>query len=245
MRWDALLLDLDGTLLDLDGNEFLDAYCRVVADGMAPVADPSHFLEVLMSAAIPVMVDPHPGQRNRDVLWEALARSLEVPRDCLEAQYRDVLAGDLSRIAPGGGPRDGARELVTTARSLGLKLAIATMPIYPLAVVRERLRRGRLDTVPWDVVATDEFQAVKPHPDYFLELAKRLAVNPERCLVVGDDYFQDIPARRVGMATFYVGPPLGSLDVGPRGTLRDLVRILAEDARQERDSAFEYQDDGG
>jgi FMN phosphatase YigB (HAD superfamily) len=224
--WDALLLDLDGTLLDLDGDAFLESYTEVVADAMTPVVERQVFLDTIMSAVIPVMVTPHPGERNRDVLWNGLAHALNTPREFLEARLEALLSGDLSRIHPGGAPRPGARELIYRARARGIKLAVATMPIYPLAVVKERLRRAGLAEFAWDLVATDGLHAVKPHPEYFLELCGLLGADPERCLMVGDDYFQDIAARSAGLATYYVGPPLRGIDPGWSGTLLELAETL-------------------
>jgi FMN phosphatase YigB (HAD superfamily) len=227
----ALLLDLDGTLLDLDGNDFLDDYTRAVAAWMAPLVPPERFESVLLEAAIPVMVQSHPDRSNRDVLWEALGRALDIPPARLWSHFEGFLATDLSRIHPGGAARPGAHRLVAAARRRGLKLAVATMPIYPRVVVDERLRRAGLREVPWDVVATDEMHSVKPDPAYFREIAGRLGIPPSDCLMVGDDYFQDLPARKAEMATFYVGPELFGLDPGPAGDLDTLAAWLeAEEA---------------
>lgn len=222
----ALLLDLDGTLLDLDGNDFLDDYCEAVAEWMTPLVTPARFLDLLMAAAIPTVVTEHPGRSNREVLWQALADALEIPRDRLESRFQTFMASDLTKIFPGGGPRPGAHRLITEARRLGLKIAVATMPIYPRKVVDERLRRAGLDQLPWDAVATQDMQSVKPHPTYFLELARTLQTDARYCLMVGDDYFQDIPARNTGMHTFYVGPQMVGLDPGPKGSLDDLADCL-------------------
>jgi FMN phosphatase YigB (HAD superfamily) len=224
--WDAILFDLDGTLLDLDGNAFLDAYAQAVAEEMAPEVDPAAFLDALTSAAIPLLTTEHPGRTNRAVLFEALSTVLQVSTEFLEERTNRLLTRDLSRIYPGGGPVPGAHAAVSAALAGGYKIAVATMPIYPLAVIRERLRRAGLDRVPWDFVATDQMCTVKPHPTYFEEVAAHLGIPPARCLMVGDDYFQDIPARQAHMATFYIGPRMKGIDVGPTGTLDDLANRL-------------------
>jgi FMN phosphatase YigB (HAD superfamily) len=232
---EALLLDLDGTLVDIDGDAFLEAYLDAAAAGLNDLVDPDRFREALWSAAIPLMVEPHASRTNADALWAALADLLDTPAPTLRARVDAWLAEtDLTRILPGGGPVPGAHRLITAARRRRLRLAVATMPIYPLAVVQERLRRGGLADVPWDVVATEEMHAVKPQPAYWLELADRLAVTPAACLVVGDDYFRDMAAREVGMQTFYVGPPLPGLNTGPGGSLEVLAARLEAVAAIER-----------
>jgi FMN phosphatase YigB (HAD superfamily) len=222
----ALLLDLDGTLLNLDGDQFLEDYIEAVAHWMGPLTDPGRFTDTLWSAAIPVMVTQHPGRSNRDVLWEAMGQALNVDPHQLDDRLREFLSGDLSVISPGGEPVPGAERVVAVARARRVKLAVATMPIYPRAVVLERLRRAHLGEVPWDLVATDGMETVKPDLAYFQEIAESLGVEPTECLMVGDDYFRDIVARKAGMATFYVGPARPRLDTGLSGTLWDLAERL-------------------
>ncbi len=224
----ALLLDLDGTLLDLDGDAFLEAYLAAVAQWMAPMVEPPRFTEALWSAAVPVLVSrtAHPGRSNRDLLWEALGDALKMPAAPLRQRFEEFVQGDLTGIYPGGAPMPGAHELVAAGRAAGMKLALATMPIYPRPVIDERLRRAGLMDVAWDLVATDAMESVKPHPAYYQEIADRLDVSPADCLMVGDDYFRDVVARKVGMATAYVGPPMAGVDTGPSGTLGDWVRAL-------------------
>jgi len=127
---------------------------------------------------------------------------------------------------PIGNPCPGSREVVEAAQAMGLKVAVATTPIYELPVIMERLRRAQLNDIDWDLIASDEFCWTKPSPEFFHEVATRLDVAPSECLMVGDDAFNDLAARNVGMATFYVGRSMGGLALGQRGTLNDLRGLL-------------------
>ncbi len=47
-----------------------------------------------------------------------------------------------------------------------------------------------------------ELGAAKPEPEFFSEILRRLDVEPEECVMVGNDYVTDIvPAKAVGMRT--------------------------------------------
>jgi sugar-phosphatase len=75
----------------------------------------------------------------------------------------------------------GAAEALDTLRSA--KSAIATSCTVPLA----RARIGAAALVPPSVLVTvDDVRHGKPAPDPFLEAARRLGVDPTRCLVVED-----------------------------------------------------------
>ena len=89
-----------------------------------------------------------------------------------ELEINDV--GDIV-VLPGA-----AEALATLA---GAKNAIATSCTVPLA----NARIGAAGLVPPTVLVTaDDVKHGKPAPDPFLEAAKRLGVDPTRCLVVED-----------------------------------------------------------
>jgi FMN phosphatase YigB (HAD superfamily) len=198
---EAVLFDLDGTLLDLDGEAFLDAY----VDHLAAVwgeDDPATFRQVLMASALAIF-RPHPGATNGEVLRAQLAAHLRLPRS--EVERRLELADRLApaRLRLSYRPRREAARSVRFCLRLGLRVVVATTPIYSPEVVSLRLRWARLERVPWALVThADNMHTCKPQPEYFTEIAERLGLPPAACLVVGDDPLQDGPAAQAGMQTF-------------------------------------------
>ena len=65
----------------------------------------------------------------------------------------------------------------------------------------------------------------KPHPKYYLEIAGRIGRRPDECVMVGDDWGNDIaPAMRAGLRVYWVNtsaevPP--GFDPRARGTLAE------------------------
>jgi len=64
---------------------------------------------------------------------------------------------------------------------------------------------GVLDLFPV-IVGADDVEHGKPHPDVFLEAARRLGVAPEHCLVYEDGELGFEAARRAGMQVIDVRP---------------------------------------
>ena len=58
------------------------------------------------------------------------------------------------------------------------------------------------------IVCSEDYSRGKPHPDPFLEAARRLKVAPERCLVFEDTSTGLAAAKAAGMACVLVPPPL-------------------------------------
>lgn len=93
-------------------------------------------------------------------------------------------------------PLPGLEESLITLRTAGYRLGL--MSDFPL---QSKLKYLGLED--WDCAFTaEETCYLKPHPEPFYELAKRLDFAPEEILYVGNSYSKDIVgAARVGMKT--------------------------------------------
>lgn len=225
----AVLFDLDGTLLDLDLGAFLRRYFAALEIASAPLAGvhagEGGFMEAL-HAATGTMMEQHPGQTNREVFYAELLQRTGVDLTEHWSVYERFYAEVFPTLGDTAGPAPGARAVVTTALELGLKVAIATNPIFPRAAVDHRLAWAEIADLPVSVVTTYEsMQACKPHAAYYRQTAELLGVAPDQCLMVGDDRGLDMPAADVGMRTYYVGPdPDAPADM--RGDLLELAQLL-------------------
>lgn len=224
----AVLFDLDGTLLDIDLQGFLRRYfgaLRTVPLGEAAHGlDPNAVVRAIMTAT-DAMVKLHPGQTNLAAFSESFERTTGVAFDALWPAYERFYASVFPLLQEEAGPAPGARRVVETARELGLRVAVATNPIFPRIAVDHRIAWAGLGDVAFDVVTTYEcMTACKPHGAYFAQTAAMLGVDPAECLMVGDDIALDLPASDIGMRTFLKGDARSSADY--RGTLDDLAGLL-------------------
>jgi len=225
----AVLFDLDGTLLDLDLDAFLVRYFAALERAAAPLAErtgASGSFMAAMGEATRAMMKRHPGRTNQSVFYDELLRRTGIDLaehwPLFEAFYADVFP----RLADTAAPAPGAREAFGAARALGLRVAIATNPIFPRVAVDHRLAWAGLSGGDADVVTTyEQMESCKPYPEYFLQTASLLGVAPQDCLMVGDDPVLDLPARAVGMRTYYVGSKSGVV-ADYKGDLRGLSDLL-------------------
>lgn len=221
----AVLFDLDGTLLDLNLDAFLKRYFAALRDAVSPLFPGVDVLAAVLGSTA-AMQRAHEGTTNRDVFnADFLARTgsdISDGSDVFDRFYQDVFPalGAESRPAPG------AREAVLAARALGMKVVVATQPIFPRAAIVHRLAWAGLSEADFDLVTTYEFMnACKPHAAYFRQVTDMLGCDPRECVMVGDDRDNDMPAAATGMRTFYVGTDPGA-PADFRGTLLDLPAVL-------------------
>jgi HAD superfamily hydrolase (TIGR01549 family) len=177
----ALILDLDGTLIDT-------VYAHVAAWQRA-------FAEaglVLDAWRVHRRIGMSGGLFAR-----AVVRELGRPLAATELEAVQRRHGELFReIATERRPLHGAVELLRDLGEAGALYGIATSGRRPeIDASLDALGIGE------DVVVVDRGSVLraKPEPDLFLTCAERLGVDADDCFVVGDAVWDLLAARRAGM----------------------------------------------
>ena len=113
---------------------------------------------------------------------------------------------------------------------------MATNPIFPAVATESRIRWAGLTPADFELYTTYEnIGFCKPNPAYYLEIANRLNVVPEECLMVGNDVTEDMVARSVGMRGFLLTDCLinkerKDINQFRRGSFEQLMRCLVDEA---------------
>jgi HAD superfamily hydrolase (TIGR01509 family) len=134
--------------------------------------------------------------------WSATMRErLALDEDDASIE-RHVVDAVVARYAAEGPPHiEGAVEAV---RRIAARWPVAVASSAHRDVIDAALRAVGLRDVLTVVVSSDEVAHGKPQPDVYLEAARRLAVEPGRCLVVEDSLNGVRAARAAGMTTVLV-----------------------------------------
>ncbi|MCU4121569.1 HAD family hydrolase [Variovorax sp. N23] len=180
-RTDALIFDMDGTMVDSmpwHAKAWVEFARR---RGMTlDVAD-------LMRRTT--------GRNAFECACELMAREVTEAESAAithekESIYRALFGAVFAEVA-------GFGAFARSAAARGLKVAVGTAgDRHNIAFVMERLR---MDPLPLAIVGGDEGFAGKPTPAIFLEAARRIGVAPEHCIVFEDAPFGIEAARRGGM----------------------------------------------
>ena len=176
----ALLFDLDGTLIDSMPHHHV-AWQEWHRRRNLPFDEEGFFSATAGRTNAEIMHTLLPGHTAEDYLAMA---------DEKEALYREIAAQALELIP-------GFERLRAAARGRGLKLAICTASTPEnMALAFERFGLdAHMDTV----VSPADGVRGKPHPDIFLEAARRLDVPPADCIVFEDAPLGIEAAKRAGM----------------------------------------------
>ncbi len=232
-EYKVLLLDLDGTLLDIEVSFFLGPMVDAMHRCFQDILDMDRFREGLFGGTEAIMIEARSnGESNRDGFHRVFGQITGLADGQFVERFDYFYRKVFPTLTGYGRPVKGAPKLVLKAAARGYTLCLATNPIFPVSAVVERMGWAGLDPDTFSFIpGLENMSTCKPRVDYYLELCSILGVSPSDCLMVGNDVQQDLPASRTGMGTFLVEGRVvdrGRTDLVPdaRGSLGDLERIL-------------------
>ncbi len=224
----AALLDLDGTLLDNDINDFLQAYLRELSKYMAPWIPPERLIPQLLTSTSVMLANLDPVRTLQQAFASDFYPALHTTEDALFEHFMTFYREEFPKLKALTRLRPAARELVAAAIDEGLLVAVATNPLFPRIAIDHRLAWAGVpsDEVPFALVTSYEvMHSAKPHRAYYAEILGRLGVNAYEAVMIGDNPDDDLtPAQALGMAVFHIGSP--SSDLYPSGGLKQAVEWL-------------------
>ena len=230
---DTVLFDLDGTLLPMDQDQFVHTYMTLLAKKLAHYGyEPNHLVAAVW-AGTRAMVENTGEKTNEEVFWSDFCRIFGEDAKKDMPLFEEFYATDFGHARKVCGFDRAAGEVVAMLKERGVRVALATNPLFPAIATRQRIRWAGLDPEDFELVTTYEnSRRCKPNPDYYREVLAELGVEPESCLMVGNDVDEDIlPARQVGMKTFLLkhsllnrkGRDLSDLEQGGFDELKEFL----------------------
>ncbi|MEW6080908.1 MAG: HAD hydrolase-like protein [Bacillota bacterium] len=231
-QYQALLFDLDGTLLEIDATGFYHAYLGMIAVSF-PQVRPDRFVNQLVISTREMLAN-NGSKTNREVFAASFYPSLGLdPGEC-EPVLERFYSREFPRLERYGRPKAGARRVLEYVVSQGMGIVVATNPVFPRAAVMERLRWARLEDIPFDLVTTYEIMHFcKPSLGYYREILDITGYEAPRCVMVGNDVSEDMNAQEVGMDAFLVTDQViprgdGVQWNGPQGSLDEFLAKLTD-----------------
>jgi FMN phosphatase YigB (HAD superfamily) len=226
----AILFDLDGTLLDNDMGTFLPHYFRMLTARVAHLVPADEFMARLMHAT-EIMMANDGRATNEDVFAVAFYPLAGHSREELEPIFLDFYTNDFLALQKYTRSKPEARQIVQLAFDLGYDVVIATNPLFPAIAVEQRLAWAGVADFPYHLVTSYEnSRAAKPNLLYFQGILETIGRPAAASLVIGDEDM-DMVAAHLGCPTFLVTGPrteLATTTPEPlyRGTLADVGVLL-------------------
>ena len=228
----TILFDLDGTLLPMDQDRFIQSYLGRMAKKLAPHGyDPELLVKALWKGT-GAMVKNDGSQSNERLFWSVF--NAVMGKDCLcdEALFIDYYENEFQQVAADCGFDARAAEAIREIREMGYHVALATNPLFPAIATRSRAKWAGLRIEDFDLITTYEnSRFCKPNPEYYREILATLDVKPENCVMVGNDVSEDMIAETLGIRVFLLTDSLinkENKDISryPHGSFPELMEFI-------------------
>lgn len=201
----ALLFDLDGTLLNVDIDYFLEQYIRALTPRLAHKMPPEKFARQLMASSMAMIQNTDPAKTNQQKFIEDFFGKTGLSVEETMPIFDDFYANDFPKLKRHSRTDPNARRVVEAAVKRGYEVVLATNPVFPMSAIRERMRWAEVNDFDYLLVtAYEDMHFCKPYPQYYTEILNRIGRRPEECLMVGNDVDEDLSAARLGMKTYLV-----------------------------------------
>lgn len=234
MSIQAILFDLDGTLLPMDQDRFTQSYFKLLAKKLLPHGYEPEALVKAIWHGTAAMVRNDGSCSNEEAFWQDFAETLGAQALSDKALFEEFYAVDFQAAQAFCGFTPLAAETVEMLKKAGLRIILATNPIFPSFATESRIRWAGLSPEDFQLYTTYEnIGYCKPNLEYYREILRRLELSAEDCLMVGNDVREDMVAEQLGMEVFLltdciINPENQPLDRWPHGDFPALQRFLRE-----------------
>lgn len=200
----TVLFDLDGTLLPLNGDQFMKLYFQELAPVFADQLNPKALARLVLESLGDMVADLSP-RTNERVFMESMARRSGLAESLLRERFEEYYGQRFARVQAASSVSPTMQAAVRLLRAQGIPLVLATNPIFPRPAVLQRLAWGGLDPADFVYISTFESSsACKPNLAYYRELLERVGARASDCLMVGNDRVEDLAVTELGMPTYLV-----------------------------------------
>ncbi|MBP3667532.1 MAG: HAD family hydrolase [Clostridia bacterium] len=225
----AVLFDLDGTLLPMDQNVFMQDYFGRLIRRLVPLGyTPEGFLAA-MKKGIAAMVTNNGTRTNEEAYWEAYTsvsgKEILNHMPVFERFYNE----EFDDVAAVCGCNPQAAELVHSLQRRGIRVILATNPLFPQIATQKRIRWAGLQPEDFEFYTTyEDIGFCKPNPAYYKEVLRRAGLDAANCLMVGNDIAEDMMAgAQAGLRGFLltdclINTPGADVNDYPHGSFDEL-----------------------
>lgn len=231
----AILFDLDDTLLGSQMDRFLPGYFDAIGDYCQSFLEKKRFLKELLYTTQAAMAPRDTAVTNETFFWQVFYERTGLSQSDLNPVLERFYLEEFPKLQSTTEKKAFAPELVQACFAQGLKVVIATNPIFPRLAVEARLAWAGVpvNEFAYDLVTTYEnMHATKPHEAYYREILAAIGCEPAHVLMVGDQWQNDLVAPlAMGAHGFWIcadgeTPPA---PVAGHGSLTQLYDLVCSD----------------
>ena len=201
---EAVLFDLDNTLILFDEKEFYKEYVYRLSAHFSDLMNTEEFANKLMKSTV-IMSKNDGGKNNADFFISDFSKGLKIDAFSLWKRFETFYSNEFGQFKKLMKQITDVSDILKRIKQMNVKMVIASNPMLPENVQKLRLDWAGLKEIEFDLI-TDAYNSnyCKPNLNYYKEICEKIKIAPNHCIMVGNDAFNDMIASQIGMKTFLV-----------------------------------------
>jgi len=148
---DTVLFDLDGTLLPLDMDAFMQSYMQKLT-ALDTGAYAGLNASAMQKGFYYMMSDAHPSLTNRDAFFTYMQKEADVPEEALQAHLLLFYGKPFDALKSFTRVEPISADVVKLLKDKGYRLVLATNPVFPGSATDKRIAWAGLDKADFDYI---------------------------------------------------------------------------------------------
>ena len=201
----TILFDLDGTLLPMDVEAFTQFYFQRLMVKMSSVGYDGKMILKAVGAGSIAMVKNDGKRSNEEVFWETFTALTKINRNEIEDTFYQFYTHEFNDIGKDTLRSQNMIDAVKLLKEKGYRMHLATNPLFPSIATEERIQWAGLDINDFESVTTYEYCSFsKPNIEYYKEILEKHHLDPQDCIMVGNDTEEDGVVEKLGIPLYLI-----------------------------------------
>ena len=216
----------------MDQEVFTKAYFKGLATKLAPYGYKPDALVKAVWTGTGAMIKNDGTCTNEEAFWKVFYSLYGEGAKAHFPIFEEFYKTDFDKVKESCGFNPNAKAIVYALKEKGYRVGLATNPIFPSIATEARIRWAGLEPSDFEFYTTYEnSHFCKPSTSYYGEILEKHGIDPESCIMVGNDAVEDVAAAKLGIKMFLLtdclinknGDDISRL---PHGTFSDLFNFF-------------------
>ena len=201
----TVIFDLDGTLLSIDHDAFINGYFKELVKKIAPEGFDPGMLAESIKAGTTAMIQNDGSMRNEERFWGTFALFHGKEAGNLVDKFLHFYQNDFQKFSCYAKPDPLVKQITDELKNKGYDLLMATNTLFPLVATATRIRWAGINPEIFSYISTYENSSFsKPKIEYYKEILAKTNKDAAECLMVGNGIEDDMIISKLGSQTFLI-----------------------------------------
>lgn len=203
------LFDLDGTLLPMNMEHFVNIYLSTFCKRFSPVFGIS--AELIADAfykGLAAMIKNNGSKLNKDVFYDTASEIIGLDMRDYSEELDDYYLSEFTEAKKAAEYTPASKrciDFLKVNKPVNGKLIAATNPIFPEIATLRRLAWAGVSGNDFDYITVFENSSYcKPNLNYYKSVCEKCSIKPQESIMIGNDVEEDMCAAELGFDTYLI-----------------------------------------